>query len=372
MGEVLLAGIDTLAVGFNVDEYLLTPEDWAALADAKASAQGTMFDSGGQPIVFQGRTFSVSPKGSHGYEYVLVNDDITIQIAERATGGSHYPEVRVTWRSAYLWRYGWRGVYTYVKRWVRSWAAGADDAEKVSRSDLCIDVAASVPEVNLRVGEVVSYARSKSEFHVQHHLKGMADTGYTFGQGDLMGRVYDKLAEIVHSNKAWFQDLWRKNGWNGEDPVTRVEFQVRRAHLKSQQIDTVEDLERQLADLWKYFTDWVSLRDQDDNDSNRRRWPKKPFWETVRAAVPAFGVVTGVVRLTQRKPRIDALRRLGRGVLVSLAAMMATTYETTPGHAIPLEQATGALLEKTFFGWITEPEFPEDVRIRAARLAIMT
>jgi len=370
MGKVLLAGIDTLAVGFNVDEYLLTVEEWAALADAKASAQGKMFDSGGQPIVFQGRKFSVSPKGSHGYEYVLVNDDITIMVAERATGGSAYPEVHVTWRQAYLWRHGWRGVYTYVKLWLRSWAVG--DVEKVSRADLCVDIAAPVPDVDLRAGEVVTYAHTKTEFYIQHHLKGLNETGYSFGQGDLKCRVYDKLAEIEHSNKAWFEDLWRKNGWNGEDAVSRVEFQARRDHLKSQQIDSVEDLERQLADLWKYFSDWVSLRDEDENDSNRRRWPKKPFWETVIGAVPAFGVVTGVVRLTQRKPRIDALKRLARGVLVSLAAMAATTYETVPGHDISLEQATGALLEKTFFGWITEPEFREDVRIRAARLAVMT
>jgi len=44
----------------------------------------------------------------------------------------------------------------------------------------------------------------------------------------------------------------------------------------------------------------------------------------------------------------------------------------TPGHDILLEQAMGAVLEKTFFGWITEPEFREDVRVRAARLAVMT
>lgn len=370
MGTVLLAGIDTLAVGFNVDEYRLTLEDWAALADAKVKGQGKMFDSGGEPIVFQGHKFSVSPKGSHGYEYVLVNDDLTLQIAERATGGSAYPEVHVTWRSAYLWRYGWRGVYTYVMRWVRSWAPG--NVEKVSRADLCIDVAAPVPDVNLRAGEVVSYARSKSEFFVQHHLKGLTETGFRFGQGDLLCRVYDKVAEIAHSNKVWFEELWRKQGWDGREPVTRVEFQARRDHLKSQQIETVEDLERQLADLWKYFSDWVSLRDEDGNDSNRRRWPKKPFWETVCAAVPAFGVVTGVVRLTQRKPRVDALKRLGRGVMVSLAAISATTYQSSPGHDIPLEQAMGAVLEKTFFGWITDPEFREDVRLRAARLAVMT
>ena len=40
------------------------------------------------------------------------------------------------------------------------------------------------------------------------------------------------------------------------------------------------------------------------------REPLKDFWFAVVKSVSEFGMVTGVVRLTQRKPRVEALDRL--------------------------------------------------------------
>jgi len=359
--SILLAGVDTLAVGFNVDEFLLTSDEWEMLANAKHAAQGTMFDSGGTPVELHRRKFSVSPKGGRGYEYVLINDDVRIQLAERAQGGEVYPEIHITWRSQYLWRYGWRAAYTNVRDWVESWASIV--GEKVSRVDLNVYLNRALPQIDMRSNEVVTYARSKREFYVQHHLKGLDETGFSFGQGKLTCRIYDKVAEIEHSSKAWFRDMWAKQGWDGESPVTRVEFQARRDFLKSMQIDTVEDLDNQLADLWRYFMAWVSLRDR-SNDSNRRRWPVKEFWRLVCDALPAFGMVTGVMRIAQRTPRVEALERLGRGVMVTLAALTATRTGFTSQSAI------GHALERVK-DWAAEDSFREEVVRRTGRLAFM-
>ena len=362
MGEILLAGVDALAVGFSVQEFRLTPEEWEQLKDAKANAQGTMFDSGGTPMELRGQRFSMSGKGSRGYEYVLMNDDVTVQLAERAAGGAVYPEIRVTWRSSYLWRYGWRAAYIRVRDWVYGWAVVK--GKKVSRADATIDVNRALPEVNLRAGEVISYAQKKKEFYIQHHLTGLSETGYSFGQGDLMCRVYDKRIEIEHSQKAWFMDLWRKAGWNGESSVTRVEFQMRRDFLRSMQIETVKDLEAQLADVWQYCSTWVSLRDK-GGDSNRRRWPVKSFWELVCKAVPAFGIVTGVMRIAQRKPRMESLFRLGRGVIVTLTALV----QTNTGASF---QAAVGVIQEQVREWRLTEGFEQDVARRAGRLAFMS
>jgi len=362
MPKVLLTGVDTLAVGFNVKEFRLTTEEWVMLADAKHAAQGTMFDSGGTPVTLRGHKFSVNPKGSRGYEFVLVNDDVTICLAERADSGSVYPEIHITWRSQYLWRYGWQAVYSYVRNWVYDWADVS--REKVSRADLCADLNMPLPEVGLKEGEVVTYARKNEEFYIQHHFDGLDETGYSFGKGDLKSRIYNKLIEIEHSQKAWFQELWRKAGWDGSSPVTRVEFQARRDFLKTMQIETVEDLEMQLADLWKYFTNWVSLRDQ-ASDSNRRRWPVKAFWAVVCDAVPAFGVVTGIVRIAQRRPRMESLARMGRGCLVTLTALIQTNTGCSP------EAAIGFVVENSR-EWMAEDGFKLDATRRAGKLAFMT
>jgi len=367
MGNILLAGIDTLAVGFIIGAFKLTPEDWDKLAAAKEQAQGT-FNSGGTPIKFQGQTFSVKAKGSPGYEYILTNDDLTLQLAERTEQGSVYPEVRVTWRSQYLWR-GWQAAYWHVRRWVDSWAVVL--GEKVSRVDLCIDLNSDLPEVNIKGGEVVTYARSKKEYYVRH-FKGAEETGYTFGKGDLVCRIYDKRAEIEHSEKSWFTVMWNRNGWNGSSPVTRVEFQARRQFLRTWDIDTIAELEAGLADLWRYFSGWVSLRYK-TNDSNRRRWPVQVFWQIVCDAVPTFGMVTGVARIVQRRPRIESLSRLGRGVLVSIAALVQTApgvgdgWDTERGTLGAIESVMDKVRE-----WGLSDSFQQAVRRRAGRLAFMT
>jgi len=378
--SILLAGVDTLAVGFKIGDpnpeddwevdngklgFYLTPEEWAELKDAKYAAQG-MFDSGGTPILFRGQTFSVEPKGGPGYEYRLINDDMTLLLAERARGGSVFPEVHITFRSAYLWRHGWRGCYARVRDWLDGWANVV--GHHVSRVDLCMDLNLALPVVDLRAGEVVTPAQNKTEFFIQHHFKGLDETGYTFGQGKkLKCRIYDKLAEIDHSQKMWFMDLWRKQGWNGGSSVTRVEYQARRDFLKTMQIETVEDLEAQMADLWRYYTDWVSLREQSPTDSNHRRWPLKDFWLAVVKSSSAFGMVTGIVRLAQRKPRVDALDRLGRGVLVTLMALTVDPVGGNPrGEDVQL--CARSWLAKVLSG----DDFGDRVKRRSGRLAAMT
>jgi len=381
--STLLAGVDTLAIGFKIGDpnpeddweldngklgFYLTPDEWANLKDAKYAAQGEMFDSGGTPILFRGQTFSVSPKGGPGYEYRLINDDMTLMLAELARGGSSFPEVHITFRSAYLWRHGWRGCYTRVRSWLDGWANVV--GHHVSRVDLCMDLNLPLPVVDLRVGEVVTPAKNKSEFFIQHHFKGLDETGYTFGQGKLRCRIYDKLAEIDHSQKMWFKDLWRKQGWNGRSPVTRVEFQARRDFLRTMQIETVEDLENQMADLWRYYTGakgWVSLREQSPTDSNRRRWPIKDFWLAVVKSSSAFGVVTGIVRLTQRKPRVDTLNRLAQGVLVTL---MALTVD--PVGSNPRLEDIQLYARSWLSGVLGGVDFGDRVKRRCGKLATMT
>jgi len=381
---ILLAGVDTLAIGFKIGAasgpqsqeeswklddgklgFYLTSEEWVELKDAKYAAQGEMFDSGGTPILFRGQTFSVEPKGGPGYEYRLINDEMTLMLAEQARGGSVFPEVHIAFRSAYLWRHGWRGCYTRVRDWVDGWANVV--GHHVSRVDLCMDLNLALPAVDLRAGEVVTPAQNKTEFFIQHHFKGLDETGYTFGQGKLRCRIYDKLAEIDHSQKMWFMDLWRKQGWNGKSSVTRVEYQARRDFLKTMQIETVEDLEAQMADLWQYYTDWVSLRDQSLTDSNRRRWPLKDFWLAVVKSSSAFGMVTGIVRLTQRKPRVDALNRLAQGVLVTL---MALTVD--PVGSNPCSEDIQLHARSWLSGVLGGVDFGDRVKRRSGKLATMT
>ena len=141
--------------------------------------------------------------------------------------------------------------------------------------------------------------------------------------------------------------------------------------LRTMDVETVVDLELQLADLWRYFVKWVSLRYK-TKDSNRRRWPVQFFWQIVCNAVPAFGVVTGVARIVQRKPRVESLLRLVRGVLVSMAALEHTTPGVGDGWDTEsdIPGAAESIMDKVR-EWLSEDDFRRDVERGAGRLAIM-
>ena len=86
---------------------------------------------------------------------------------------------------------------------------------------------------------------------------------------------------------------------------------------------------------------------------------------SVCGAVPFFGVVTGIVRIAQRRPRMDSLARMGRGVMVTMAALVQTNTGSSSQAAI------GFLVEQTR-EWMAEDGFNLDVTRRAGKLAFMT
>ena len=80
---MLIAGIDTLVIGFSIAEYR-TAECFDLLYEAKAKAGEKMFGSRGAEVNFFGKEFSVSARGTKGYEWVLDNSDIRLCIACKA------------------------------------------------------------------------------------------------------------------------------------------------------------------------------------------------------------------------------------------------------------------------------------------------
>ncbi len=94
-------------------------------------------------------------------------------------------------------------------------------------------------------------------------------------------RIYDKVAEITQqSEKHWFYDLWGQN-----KDVWRVEFQVRRPHLKKIGVDGLVNLHDFKGDILRELAiNHTSLR-QPTGDSNRSRWPYHPLWQSLLTAI---------------------------------------------------------------------------------------
>ncbi len=102
--------------------------------------------------------------------------------------------------------------------------------------------------------------------------------------------LYNKPREIrtKSPDKVWFADIWRRNGWDGSAPVTRVEMRFERTALRELGCNTVAETFDRSDALWGYSTQhWLrhTLPTHDQHD--RSRWPTSPWWQVVQGA--SFG-----------------------------------------------------------------------------------
>ena len=354
--QILASGVDTIYVGFLIERYQ-EGVDFDVLTEAKQQAGEKCFDSKGASFSWYGTEFSMFPSGSKGYEWKFSNADITVSVARVAHGGRIIPEVYIRFSSAYLWAVGYEHAINEVTSWLSRWAVVKD--LKISRVDICIDVAMPMPVIDT-AKEIVARTKERAEYlddsiAVVTHYGGPRVTDYTIGKGNLMARIYNKSVEVSVHHKEWFRDIWHENGWDGKEDVVRFEFQIRRQILKEMSVDSVEDLKQRLADLWRYCThDWLRVCIP-GSKNNQSRWKVKDYWKLIQDGYNLFGKAYGVLRLKTKQLNCDRLMKQARGCLVSAAAVIGSGIGTSMG-IFQMKRELQAI--------IARPDFIQDVEKR--------
>jgi hypothetical protein len=354
--RILIAGIDTLEIGYCISGYKLSQEVWKMLEEAKESAQSTLYNRG-TVVKFMGYDFMVLRTGSGRYKFILTNEDLDIRIFMDARSGIYFPELRVRFKSQLLWRHGWENAVKKIDEWIRSWANVTE--VKISRIDIMVDIMGELPTLTPDLTEVVTRAKKKREFGTyERYAEGKKRSGYRLGEGDLICRIYDKTLEILRSGKSWFEYLWSENGWEKGEPVTRVEFQCRRKIIRMMKIETIEDLFSIVPDLWKYLTvEWLAIRII-KKDSHRTRWPATQFWRIVQFSVALFGQTKGVSRIKQLRAKSVNLENIARGYMLNLIALASKSFEKAD------KEYGIRYLEYIVGKWIEESTFEQEIEKR--------
>jgi hypothetical protein len=146
--------------------------------------------------------------------------------------------------------------------------------------------------------------------------------------------IYHKTAEIRQKSpsKVWFHDLWKRNGWDGEAEVWRVEFRLTREFLHAASIEAAEDLPDHIQALWEYCAGRPGGADDGlpdgwlryvtpTKDTNRARWPVHPVWAVIQGAFLQEDNGLGpIVRVRKREKNIERGLASVIGYLSTLAA----------------------------------------------------
>ncbi len=143
-------------------------------------------------------------------------------------------------------------------------------------------------------------------------------SGYKFGKGPVVGRIYNKTLEQRVKTDRGASIFW--DGMDADRPVWRIEFQFRRTALVEFGLASSETVLQNRQGLWWQGLDWLSLRAR-SHHAKRSRWPEDPMWQwlrTIAIGLPCNQLVRTRMRRVNYERTISALA----GHLSSLGAMV--------------------------------------------------
>ncbi len=352
--ELLSRHVDSLELSFPGEIHQATAHHLAGLKE-RAQSRDPSTRSRAQ-IVLRGHCFRVADKGARFFPYVIDDDRFYIKLS--GPDNNSFPLAYCQVRNCHLMRVGPVEARSELAA-LLSDLGNITGPETVSRVDLAIDfVSDHRMEAWGREAWVTRLA------YKQSHSVGERFTGWSIGRKNtLQFGLYDKTFEIEQeSGKDYMCEVWEKAGWAPWDTVWRAEGRFRRPVLSQFGLDTLDDVLRSLACLWRYLSD-TSIRLTEPNlcDTTRARWPNHALWDSL--AQVEWGVPSGVLKRAYKglgapKDRTLAIRTIscltslmGRDAILEAGPAWTQLRALVVDHLLTKEIATGlkpeeALVEK--------------------------
>lgn len=309
--KLLLSGLDTVECAYYFRPSIGCLLDFQAIG-AKREALKASKRRDPEVLALGGKEFLLASHGTgSGYPFLMENGEVAIQFGE-----FNNPGFFITYRSHALWHKGLLALHQDMLQWATTMRMSNGTPESLSRVDFAFDV--ELPHVDFDEDSFVTMAAKDAQNRKDRKLQTIR-----FGEGDVVLRVYDKVAEIGESSqKTWFHALWGGVTQN----VWRVEFQVRKELLHRFGLRRLDDLFDGCGDLLRYlFNEHTTLRVK-QSDTNRSRWPIHPMWKLLQAhidTVPTRGVHRDVDEAALLKERLLRVASSVEGYLKRSAAIVA-------------------------------------------------
>jgi len=254
-------GIDSLYLNAFIDGLGI---NWEALRFEKEKLKLTHGVTHAE-VTLGGETFALHRAGLHLYPLKLSNKAFTLGLSENMS-----PHCHAQFSSHLLWTTGLDAAFGRFCAMWENVGARMTRPEIVNRVDAAFDF--QIGASDFTTSHFVSQAVKDATWR-----ENQKDQSYQFGRGDVVCRVYDKVAEIEQqSGKAWLFDIW-----GVREGVWRCEFQMRGERLKQYGIGTLDQMKAYLPSAVRHLArNHTSLR-KPGKDSNRSRWPLHLMWHAL-------------------------------------------------------------------------------------------
>lgn len=318
--KLLRFGVDSLYLSYPGE---LLPEVDEELKELKQVAQSTeLHEQALAQYPINEHIFEVKSSGKGFFPYVLRDNAFHIQLSRSRS----IPFAYVQLSSAYLTHKAPLDAEKALHQVLKQLGT-IEESANVSRIDLFVDFVTSENMESWDRHAWVTRASAINTYSVEREF-----SGWMIGAGGVIScRLYNKTLEIKQSRKTYLLELWHKAGWNGYDPVWRLEFQLKREVLTQKGLSKLTEVMDNLNGLWSYATtEWLRLTLPNPEDKTRSRWPIHPLW----------GYLSSVDWQTDNNPllprfssaRIPSNEMIFRGALSSLVSFMAREQITNFDH----------------------------------------
>ena len=265
-------GVDSLYLSYQGELY---PHINEQLHQLKRQAQSDKIHEQSKAQIKVGdHLFEVKDKGTSMFNYVLEDNAFRIQLSRP---GKAVPMAYVKLSSEHLTHLLPADAEKRLSE-VLSQLGAIESTANVSRIDMFVDF---VSEQNMEAWNREAWVTRASDvtaYAIDNHF-----TGWSIGLGGVVAaRLYDKIYEIVKSNKDYLIPLWKAGGWLEGEPIWRLEFEFKRQMLVQKDLAKLTDVLANLNGLWSYATtEWLKLTIPNLDDQTRSRWAIHPMWASL-------------------------------------------------------------------------------------------
>lgn len=330
--KLLLHGIDTVECAYYLKPFR---DDGINFADLTRQKERSRQSKKKEPVPVKigNCEFFLQPYGtSSGYPLVINNGDFNIQF-----GLYNKPNFFVKFYSQALWRESAFLLQEKFLKWASSAGFKPYKNEGLSRVDFNFDY--NLPEIDFDEDSFIS--RSDKDNKFRENKKAQT---FGFGKGDIVLRVYNKVAEIRQkSDKVWFFILWGQ-----KENVWRIEWQVRKPILRQFKIETFDDLKSKQGDLLRYLSEEHDVLKIPNEDSNPSRLSIHPLWADLQRNIQKLNYL-GVSRVYGQNSALEErMMRMGVSVYGYLKRLAALHCFQNGKKSIKVEDAVRCLNELIF------------------------
>ena len=279
----VISGIDTLFYFYEsndlYDDFFLDILDQLEDSKGRFEKRDIAYSNKDLKIAISNQVFEFNGKAQGFYWFTHLDNFITVGFKDNLTNRG-LNDIQVQFTAVGIYTLGLKALLRYaddIFKEVRT------NYKPVTRADLNMFVQSNMSwlQKDMFVSRKRQYTTHLKEISSKYRLQTLY-----IGKAPFLLRLYDKKEELKTSKKSELMyEYFLNNGFNAQDDIFNIEFEMHRKHLKVYNIDTVDDLLGYAQKLFKESMDAIRLVDLSTisensvNSQNRYKADIHPLWK---------------------------------------------------------------------------------------------